>query len=122
MPGSGLHLHMHDVDSSKPTKLYNVRLPNWGPVAQVKDFLESFGKLHACKLLPRGPGTAANLSVFCTYASPESTVTALKKLSDIKVSIRHAMAGVSLSSDWQACRSADGVLPPSCEELALTPP
>lgn len=91
-------------------------------MAQVKDFLESFGKLRACKLLPRGPGTAANLSVYCTYASPESTATAFKKLSDIKVSIRHVMAGVYLSSDLQAWRSADVNLPPPCEELALTPP
>ena len=91
-------------------------------MAQVKDFLESFGKLRACKLLPRGPGTAANLSVYCTYASPESTATALKKLSDIKVSIRHAMAGVCHSSDLQAGRSADVNLPPPCEQLVLTPP
>ena len=103
----GLRSHRHDADLSEPTKLYSVWLPHWGPVAQVKDFLESFGKLRACNLLPRGPGTAASLSVYCTYASPESTATALKKLSDIKVSIGHAMAGAFLSSDRQACRSAD---------------
>ncbi len=78
-------MHEQDVDSSEPTQLYHTHLAEWIPAAQVKDFLESFGQLRACKLLPRGPGTAASLSVFCCYASLESTATALRKLSDIKV-------------------------------------
>ena len=52
---------------------------------QAKDFLESFGKLGAVQLLPRGPGNAADLSVQCTYATLEGTTTALRKMSDIKV-------------------------------------
>ena len=52
---------------------------------QAKDFLESFGKLGAVRLLPRGPGNAADLSVQCTFATLEGTTTALRKMSDIKV-------------------------------------
>ena len=58
----------------------------WQATLQVKDFLESFGQLKACKLLPRGPGSAADLSVYCAYDSMASTTAALRKLSDIKAS------------------------------------
>lgn len=37
-------------------------------------------------MLPRGPGNAADLSVYCAYGTLASTTAALKKLSDIKVS------------------------------------
>ena len=52
---------------------------------QAKDFLESFGTLGTVRLLPRGPGNAADLSVQCTFATLEGTTTALRKMSDIKV-------------------------------------
>ena len=60
------------------------------PWLQVKDFLESFGQLKACKMLPRGPGNAADLSVYCAYDTLGSTTAALQKLSDIKVSSAHS--------------------------------
>ena len=41
-------------------------------------------------MLPRGPGNAADLSVYCAYGTLASTTAALKKLSDIKASTAYS--------------------------------
>ena len=65
---------------------------------QVKEFLESFGQLLACKLLPRGPGNAAELSVYCAYSA--ITAASLDNLSLAKVSTAHSRSIGSGQIAW----------------------